>query len=101
MTTLTCKGFKASPLPTGEIRLEIENPTVDAITDKLSLSEIAELLRRNVKTIDRLSRRRRNPLPLHRPEGMRPFGLRYEITRWLQTAETGVLFVTGCTNPTL
>jgi hypothetical protein len=84
MTTLTCKAYRATVLPTQEIRLEIVDPTVDALTDKLSMSAIAELLGKDVKTVDRLSRRPRNPLPLHRPEGIRPFGFRYEINAWLQ-----------------
>jgi len=81
--TITCRGFHATPLPTGEIRLEIEAPAAEAFDDQLSLSEIAALMKKDVKSIDRLSRRKKNPLPIHRLDGMRPFGLRYEINLWL------------------
>jgi hypothetical protein len=64
--TLTCKAYRASVLPTGDIQLEIEAPLADAIEDKLTLGEAAAELRQSVKTIDRLSRRNRDPLPVHR-----------------------------------
>ena len=46
------------------------------------LPEIAKLLNKSVKAVDRLSRRKKNPLPIRRGKG-RPYGFRSEIAAWL------------------
>lgn len=80
---VTCKGFRATPLASGEIRLEIEEPLRDALSENLSLKEIATILCKSVKAVDKLSRRAKNPLPIHRGKG-RPFLLRSEVNAWLE-----------------
>lgn len=82
MTTLTCSSFKATPVPGGQIRLEISDPTPDALLDKMSLQEIASAMGKTVKQIDKLSRRAKNPLPILRGNG-RPYALRSRLNEWL------------------
>lgn len=83
--TVTCKGFTATPLPGGEIRLDIESSEADPLSNTMTLTEVAEHLGKTVKTIDRLSRRKKDPLPVHRGKG-RPFVLRHELNIWLAPA---------------
>ena len=84
--TLLCTSYKATSIPGGQIRLEIEAAQPDAIDDRLSMSEIAALLgKKSTKTIDKLSRRKKNPLPLVRGRG-RPFGFRSAINAWLTSS---------------
>lgn len=80
--TVTCRGFTATPIAGGEIRLEITNPSNDALTDQLYMDEIATRMSKTVKQIDQLSRRKKNPLPLIRGNG-RPYALRTALNRWL------------------
>lgn len=82
MTTLTCKAYRASVIPgTNDIRLEIENPVLETSstsrldpysTKPMRKPEIAAALKVHVSTVDRLSRRKKNPLPLIRGRG-RPY----------------------------
>lgn len=82
MTTITCKAFRASPLPTGEIQLEIESPKNDAVSGTMTLEMVAGELGKSTKSIYRLSTRAKDPLPVRRGQG-RPFVLRHELNRWL------------------
>lgn len=84
MTTLTCNAFRAIPIAGGQIRLEIEGSTPDAIEERMSLQEIATALKKSVKQVDKLSRRAKRPLPLIRGNG-RPYALRYQLDGWLKT----------------
>lgn len=77
-----CNGYSAKPLPSGQIELTIVAPQVDAISDKMSLDEIADRLQKSKKAIDKLSRRKKNPLPVVRGNG-RPYGFRSQINTWL------------------
>lgn len=78
-----CNGYSAKPLPSGQIELMIVAPQADAIDDRLSLDTVAELLGKGKKAIDKLSRRKKNPLPLVRGKG-RPYAFRSQINTWLQ-----------------
>lgn len=79
---LTCHQFQAQMLPTGRIQLVLDQAEVAPADDRLSLKEVAALLKKTVKAIDKLSRRKKDPLPIRRGKG-RPFGFRTEIDRWL------------------
>ena len=79
---VTCSSFSAHVLPSGKIRLDIVDGQADPIDEILYLRDIAALLRKRVKAVDRLSRRKRDPLPLVRGKG-RPFGFRSSINAWL------------------
>lgn len=81
-TTIECRSFRASPLPSGGIMLEIEDETPDVSEDRLHLDEIATLLRKSVRQVDKLSRRQSNPLPLIRGQG-RPYAFRSRINHWI------------------
>lgn len=83
MTTITCSGYRATSAAGGQIRLEIENPSPDALEGQMYLDEIATALKKSVKQIDKLSRRKRNPLPLIRGNG-RPYTLRSRLNEWLR-----------------
>jgi hypothetical protein len=48
------------------------------------MKDIALKLRRSVKAIDKLSRRKKNPLPLQRGRG-RPFIFESALNHWLTT----------------
>lgn len=80
--TFTCRSFHCVTLPGGETRITLENALPDASEDKLSLQEVATLLKKSVKQVDKLSRRAKDPLPLRRGKG-RPFALRTELNTWL------------------
>jgi hypothetical protein len=82
MTTLLCSAFRAVPLHDGRIQLEIETAQSASATDidpsstrVLYAEDIALKLRIDAKTVLRRSLRRRNPLPLKRVPGSRPFML--------------------------
>jgi hypothetical protein len=83
--TLICHSFRATPLTDGRIQLELEQPQSADPTDinptstkLLYINDIAAKLRCDPKTVQRMSRRRRNPLPLHRGAG-RPFLIEREL----------------------
>ena len=80
---VTCSSFTARVLPSGKIQLEIVDGKADPPDDILYMSEIAALLRKSVKAVDRLSLRRKDPLPLLRGKG-RPFGFRSALNAWLR-----------------
>lgn len=78
-----CQGFTAKPLPDGKIELKIDAPSADPLSEKkYSMQEIADAMGKTVKAIDKLSRRKRNPLPLVRGNG-RPFAFKSTLNRWL------------------
>jgi hypothetical protein len=83
VTTLTCRGFTATPLASGEIRLEIAEAKTDAVEERLGLAQIALCMNRTVKSVQKLSRRKKNPLPIYRGNG-RPYGFRSELNAWLR-----------------
>ena len=87
-TTILCSAFRATSIAGGQIRLEVESATPDAIDDRLSMKEIAKLLgKKSTKTIDKLSKRKKNPLPIVRGRGCHPFGFRSAICAWLTVTE--------------
>jgi hypothetical protein len=82
---ILCKGYSARQTPE-YIELTITNSKADPADDRLSLKEISGLLKKSVKAVDKLSRRKNDPLPIHRGKG-RPFGFRSEINQWLLCAD--------------
>lgn len=80
--TLTCRSFTATPISTGEIRLVIPDATPDAAEGRMTLQQVAALLCKSIKAIDKLSRRKKNPLPVYRGNG-RPYAFRHEVNAWL------------------
>lgn len=93
MTTLLCNAFRAVPLQDGRIQLEIESAQTASPTDFdptsnkiLYFCDIAAKLRKDPKTIQRMSTRKRNPLPIHRAPGSKPYGIECEIFRFFSAA---------------
>lgn len=83
--TLTCKSFSTAVLPNGRIQLTLDAAQADAMEERLSVKEIATLLRLQPSSILKLSTRKKKPLPLIRGNG-RPYGLRSRINDWLTNA---------------
>ena len=81
--TVTCFKFTATPIPGGQIRLEIQAATPDAAEDRMTFKQVAELLGKSTKQVDKLTRRQKNPLPVVRGTGMHPYFFRSKINEWL------------------
>src|SRR5882757_9325574 len=78
-----CQGYSAKQLPNnGGIELTITQPQAEPASDRLNLAEIAMVLGKSTKAVDRLSRRKKNPLPVIRGNG-RPYGFRSQLSAWL------------------
>lgn len=80
--TLSCISCRSSVLPSGRIQLQIDDAQHDPSEEKLSVAEIANLLKTTTRSVRRLSTRKRNALPLIRGKG-RPYGLRSQINEWI------------------
>lgn len=82
--TLTCASFRCTPLANGQVQLDIESPTTKPEDEVLYIDHIAERMHITAQAVYRLSRRKKNPLPLQRGAG-RPRCLRSVFEQWVQT----------------
>jgi hypothetical protein len=91
MNILNCTAFRCVVLPSGTLQLELENPRTDDPlgidpfgTRVLYIEDVAAKLKRDPKTVQRMSRRRKNPLPLKRGAG-RPFIIERNLFAYMET----------------
>lgn len=85
--TVICKAFRASPLPSGELKLEIEDPQQSTGLDPngtklLYIPDVARVLRKSADTIYKMGKRKKNPIPFIRGRG-RPFVVEGTLARFL------------------
>lgn len=90
MKKLHCIAFSCVVLPSGRLQMEFESPqthdptNIDPFSTKvLYIPDVARLLRKDPKTIQRMSTRKRNRLPLVRGMG-KPFILERDLFAWVQ-----------------
>lgn len=94
-----CKGFRATPLPSGEIQLDMEH-VKPSITIKaklapgedklLTISDVASLLCVSTRTVGNLKRRKPDKHPLvFSDSGGRPRIWASEFAKWLEKDERG------------
>lgn len=86
--TVICKAFRAAPLLDGRIELQVEDGQASApdcidptSTRLLRIDDVATKLRLDRKTVERMGRRRRNPIPFVRG-GHNPWIPERDLAAW-------------------
>lgn len=81
--TVICAGYSAKPTASGLIELTVLAPQCTPLGEtRYSIQEIATAFGKSKKAVDKLSRRKRDPLPLVRGKG-RPFAFQSKLNDWL------------------
>lgn len=87
--TLTATSIRLTSLPGGLLQLDIEESPSSGLdptsTRPLGIAEIARKIGVHPKTVERRSKRKRNPLPLVRQPGQHPFAIERDIYHHLVT----------------
>jgi predicted DNA-binding transcriptional regulator AlpA len=81
--TILCTGYQSKVLPGGKLQLTIDNAQTEPAEERLSIPQVADMLKLTRKSVYNLSTRKRHPLPLIRGRG-RPYALRSRVNEWLQ-----------------